>query len=47
MSKLFKKAMISLLNDGAKKTVDMMNEFNTFINDIDFDKRLDLSLIHI
>ena len=41
MSKLFKKAMISLLNDGAKKTVDMMNEFNTFINDIDFDKRLD------
>lgn len=41
MSKLFKKAMISLLNDGAKKTVGMMNEFNTFINDIDFDKRLD------
>ena len=41
MSKLFKKAMISLLNDGTKKTVDMMNEFNTFINDIDFDKRLD------
>lgn len=41
MSKLFKKAMISLLNDGTKKTVDIMNEFNTFINDIDFDKRLD------
>ena len=41
MSKLFKKAMISLLNDGAKRTVDIMNEFNTFINDIDFDKRLD------
>ena len=41
MSKLFKKAMISLLKDGARKTVDMMNEFNTFINDIDCDKRLD------